>query len=124
MSLTLAYAACCGGLVLSAIAGTWPFLDAPGREAVIAAAMVAIPLQLAAFVWLRAALKRNHHFLVAWAAGTFLRMGVLLAAGFFLAGSNIPAVPALLALGGFLVGMLLLEPFFLGRDDQRTLESR
>jgi hypothetical protein len=123
VSRTLAYAASCAGLVALGTLGSWPLLDAPGRQAMMAAALVAFPLQVGAFAALQAGRGRSSRFLAAFVGGTLLRMAVVLAAAFAVAVSDLPPAPALLALAAFLVGMLFLEPLFLGRPDDSVPEA-
>lgn len=90
----------------------WPWLDRPGRAGVTGAALVALPLQVVLFALLRASRQRMNRFLIVWAGGTLIRMGVVVAAVAVVMKTSAPPAPTLLALAGFLFGLLLLEPVF------------
>jgi len=82
----------------------------------VAAAALALPVQVAAFAALRWGWSRRRHFLAAWAAGMMARV-LLVGVGLVLVlVSDLPPAPTLLALAGFLFGMLLIEPFFIAKD--------
>jgi hypothetical protein len=103
--------------------GSWPLLDEAGRNGVLVAALIALPLQVVAFAALSAGRTRTTRFLAAWVAGTLARMIAVFAGAFVVVWAGLPAAPALLALAGFFLGMLLLEPVFLTRS-QQAAESR
>jgi hypothetical protein len=88
----------------------WPFLDAAGRRGVLAAALLALPVQTFAFAVLVRAKGRARGFVGAWVGGMALRAVTLLAAATLAirSGSEV-AVPMLLALAGFFFALLLLE---------------
>jgi len=102
-------------VILSVVViGLWPWLDAGGRLGILAAAVVAYPVQVTAFALLLWQRDRGSRFLAAWVGGTVVRFGVILAAAFIVVGSErIAAAPMLLALAGFFFGLLLLEPAFM-----------
>ena len=102
-------------VVLSvAVIGLWPWLDARGRLGILAAALVAYPVQVTAFALLLRQRDRDNWFLAVWAGGTVVRFGVILAAAFVVVGSErIATAPMLLALAVFFFGLLLLEPVFM-----------
>lgn len=115
MNRTLKYAATgvvAIGLVAAAL---WPFVDAVVRRAVLLAAAVAIPVQVVAFWTLSRFRDDPRGFLAAWLGGTAARMVVLAIAAFLVIRSGMEgAIPMLLALVGFLFGLLLLEPLYFG----------
>jgi hypothetical protein len=87
----------------------------------VAAAGLALPVQVSAFAALRWGWSARRHFLAAWALGMALRVltvGVALALVLM---AGLPPAPTLLAHASFLFAMLLLEPFFLGRDSTRPV---
>lgn len=128
MSYTIRYAAS-GLAALAVVTGLlWPFLDGGGRQGVMVAAVVAWPLQVLLFglmVRWRGELPR---FLLAWLGGTVVRMGVVLGGGLLLVTwAGLEPLPTLLAMAGFLFGLLLLEaPFFAAalRATEQPLRTR
>ena len=113
---TVRYAAACTALATLGVLLCWPLLDGSGRLGTIAAAALALPVQVCAFAALRWGWSRRNHFLLAWAAGMVARallvgVGLLLVSRF-----DLPAVPTLLALASFLFLMLLIEPFFVTKE--------
>lgn len=124
MSPSLKYAMS-GGCAVALIAlGLWPFLDSAGRNGVMLAAAIALPVQVIAF----AVLNRYHGqvsgFLAAWVGGTFMRMAVIAVAAIVVIRSGMDGgVAMLLALAGFLFGLLLLEPMFFGAKPSETVEA-
>lgn len=91
----------------------WPLLDAPGRGAVVAAAALALPIQIAAFAALVRYRGRANGFLVAWAGGTLVRLTAVVLVGTLMFRSGAEGAMAMsLALAGFFFGLLLLEPFY------------
>lgn len=103
-----------GGALLAVLVGVlWPWLDAPGRRGILAAAAVAWPVQVVAFALLVRYRSRMHRFLAVWAGGTLVRLGLIGGVAFAL--TRVPGLavaPTLLGLAGFLFGLLLLEPVF------------
>ena len=84
------------------------------------AAVIAVPVQVFAFAALNHYRGRLNGFLAVWVGGTFLRMGVIAVVAVVVIRSGMEgAVPMLLALAGFLFGLLLLEPICFGAE-QRT----
>ena len=62
-------------------------------------------------------------FLLMWAGGTVVRMGVILGAALILTQvEGLPPAPTLLGLAGFFFGLLLLEPLFLRPKRAETTE--
>jgi hypothetical protein len=113
MSASLRYGGT-GALVVGlTVLALWPFLDPAGRRGVLVAAAIALPVQVAAFAALVRHRGRMNGFLVVWAGGTLLRMLVVGTAALVAVRSGTDgAVPMLLALAGFLFGLLLLEPIY------------
>lgn len=108
------------GTALLVLAGAtallWPWLDGPGRAGVAAAAALALGVQAVAFALLVRYRTCGRAFFTVLAGGAALRLGaVVLAALAVLHWRIVPAAPTLLALAGFLFGLLLLEPLFLRR---------
>jgi len=87
---------------------------------VVTAAAIALPVQVSAFAVLNRYSGQLNGFLAAWVGGTFLRMAVVAVAAVVVIRSGMEgAVPMLLALAGFLFGLLLLEPIYF-RIEQGT----
>ncbi|MFV2005850.1 MAG: hypothetical protein ACC667_00305 [Longimicrobiales bacterium] len=100
-------------LLLIVVAGLWPFLEADGRRGIALAAAVAYPIQLFAFWLLIRYRQEMNRFLVIWAGGTLVRMGVIVVVGLWATRlDSVAPIPMLLALGGFFFVLLLLEPAF------------
>jgi hypothetical protein len=95
-------------------------MDGPGRKGILAAAGLALPVQVAAFAALRWGWSRRKHFLAAWAAGMIARVLLVVVGLVLVLVSGLPPAQTLLGLAGFLFGMLLIEPFFLGKDLRGT----
>lgn len=109
----LAYGAAGLLLLTLAVLALWPLLDAAGRRGVVAAAAVAWPIQVVAFGVLVANRSELGRFLVAWVAGTLVRMILIGVAAVALTQmTTVAMVPTLLGLAGFFFGLLLLEPVF------------
>lgn len=105
-------------LVAAATVVLWPFLDAPGREGVLVAGAVALPVQIGSFALLQRFRSQLRRFLTVWIGGTVLRMCMIGAvAVFVLRSGTVGAVPALLALATFFFALLLLEPVYFGRAE-------
>lgn len=124
MSSSLRYAATGAGAIALMVLALWPFLDAAGRNGVLLAAAIAVPVQVLAFSILNRSHGQLNGFLAAWVGGTFLRMLVLAVAAIAVVRSGMEgAVPMLLALAGFFFGLLLLEPMFFRRGPSETVEA-
>lgn len=120
MKAPLKYAVTGSTVVALAVALLWPFLDAAGRQGVLLAAAIALPVQIGAF-WALMSLKHKvNGFLAVWAGGTLLRMLVVAVAAVLAIRTEMDgAVPMLLSLAGFLFGLLLLEPrYFRSEPDE------
>jgi len=124
VSRTLPYAVSCSALLLLGTAATWPLLEPAGRQGTLVAAVVALPLQIASFAALDAWWERRDRFLLAWLGGMLLRVAAVVGAAVLVTFSTLPPAPTLLALAGFFLGMLLLEPFFLRRPASTGAEGR
>ena len=115
MSRTLRYAAACVALVIVVAGLAAVLLDRRGVIGVLAAAAVALPIQVASFAVLAAARVGTNRFLLAWVGGTLVRLLVVGLGGWALVAlGRLAPVPTLLGLAGFFFVMLLLEPAFLG----------
>lgn len=101
-------------VVLAALTlALWPFLDPSGRRGVLAAAFLALPVQVAAFAVLVRAKGRPRGFMGAWVGGMAARALTLVAAAALAIRSGTEsAVPMLLALAGFFFALLLLEGIY------------
>lgn len=105
------------GLLALVVACLWPWLGVPGRRGLVAAAMVAWPVQVVAFGLLLRYRDEPRRFLATWVGGTLLRMTVVGVAAFALTRApGFAMTPTLLALAGFFFGLLLLEPIFFRRE--------
>lgn len=103
-----------GGLMLAVVLGAlWPFLTPEAWAGVLRAAFVALSVQVVLFALLVRWKQGTNTFLMVWAGGTLIRMGVVVAAALLLVQSSSDAIlSTLLALAGFLFALLLLEPIF------------
>lgn len=108
----LGYAAATVGLIALARAGlglVWH--DDGGSRALLIAAAIAVPVQVAAFALARRmAPARALH---GWAIGSGLSMLTLIVFGFVAQGMQLPLEPALFGLATYLFLTELAEPFFL-----------
>lgn len=126
MSPSLKYAATGAGAIALLGACAWPFLDSAGRDGVLLAAAVAVPVQVLAFAVLNRFRGDVNGFLAAWVGGTVVRMAVVAIAAIVVIRSGMEgAVPMLLALAGFFFALLLLEPLYFGSEpDAPTRRGR
>jgi hypothetical protein len=99
-------------------------MDPSGLFGVLAAAAVALPIQVGAFALLAAAPAGTNRFLAAWVGGTLVRLAVVGIGGWALLRAGLPPAPTLLGLAGFFFAMLLLEPAFLGLGRTRQTTDR
>lgn len=121
MRETGSYAAVAFAFLALAVLGLRPVLAPDAHRGVLAAAAVAYPVQVLAFWLLLRYRSEVKGFLAAWVGGTLVRMGLVLAAGVFLALSELlPPLPTLVALASFFFVLLLLEPLFFRRAVRRT----
>ena len=113
MSPALKYATSGVALVAIGVLGLWPFLDEAGRNGVLLAGVIALPVQVAAFAMLVRRRGETTGFLAAWVGGMFARVAVVALAAVFVIRSGMEgAVAMLLALAGFFFGLLLLESIY------------
>jgi hypothetical protein len=108
------YAAACSTLVVVVGGLAAALMDPSGLFGVLAAAAVAVPIQVGAFAALASARAGTNRFLAAWVGGTLVRFAVVGLGGWALIRAGLPRAPTLLGLAGFFFAMLLLEPVFLG----------
>lgn len=124
MSAGLRYAASGVGACALMVLALWPFLDASGRNGVLYAAGIAIPVQVAAFAVLLRYRGEVNGFLAAWVGGTLVRMIVIGIAAFAVISSGMEgAIPMLLALPTFFFALLLLEPRYFRPGPNTTVEA-
>jgi hypothetical protein len=110
MSISVRYGTASLVVVALVTVARWSFLDAAGRSGVLAAALVAFPVQVAAFAMLVRQKGRTQGFMAAWAGGMALRAVALLVVTFLVVRSGTSsAIPMLLSLAGFFFALLLLE---------------
>lgn len=113
MTSSLKYAIVGSGVVGVVVLVSWPFLDPVGRQGVLVAALVALPIQIATFALMQRFRGEIRRFLIAWIGGTVIRMATIGAVAFLVLRSGTEGVaPTLLALASFFFGLLLLEPIY------------
>ncbi|HET9949304.1 MAG TPA: hypothetical protein VFQ22_10320 [Longimicrobiales bacterium] len=113
MSAPLRYALAAVVVIALFTLALWPFLEPAGRSGVLAAALIAVPVQIVAFAALVRTRGRTNGFLAAWLGGMALRAAVVVAVAFVaLRTAHEGAVPLLLALAGYFFALLLLEPVY------------
>ena len=121
MSASLRYGASAVAVVGVLTLVLWPFLEPAGRQGVLVAAAVALPVQLAAFAVLVRFRGRVAGFMAAWAGGMAVRVLAVAAVAFAVIRSGSDgAVPMLLALAGFFFALLLLEPVYFRAEPSKT----
>lgn len=124
MSAALRYAASGVGACALMVLVLWPFLDGAGRNGVLFAAAIALPVQIAAFAVLLRYRGETNGFLAAWVGGTLVRMIVIGVAAVAVISSGMDgAIPMLLALPAFFFGLLLLEPVYFRPGPNTTVEA-
>ena len=124
MNRTARYAGACVALVAVVAGLAAVLMDPSGLFGVLAAAAVALPIQVGAFALLAAAPAGTNRFLAAWVGGTLVRLAVVGLGGWALIRAGLPRAPTLLGLAGFFFAMLLLEPAFLGLGRTRQTTDR
>lgn len=124
MSSPVKYAVTGGFAVATIVVVLWPFLEPAGRNGVMAAAAVALPVQVIAFWALVRFRAELNGFLAVWVGGTLVRMAVIAVVSIIVIQSGMEgAVPMLLALAGFFFGLLLLEPMYFRIGSSDTVEA-
>ena len=124
MSASTKYAVTSVVAIATIVVGLWPFLEPAGRNGVLAAAAVALPVQVIAFWALIHFRAELNGFLAAWVGGTLVRMAVIAVVAIVVVRSGMEgAVPMLLALAGFFFGLLLLEPVYFRIGPSETVEA-
>jgi hypothetical protein len=124
MSTSVRYAITGTAAIATIVAGLWPFLEPAGRSGILAAAAVALPVQIIAFWALNRFRSELKGFLAAWIGGTLVRMAVIATVAVVVIRSGTEgAVPMLLALAGFFFGLLLLEPVYFRIGPSETVEA-
>ncbi len=98
------------GIVLAGALLAGPFVDADARTAVFAGGLVVLGTQLPLHFLLAGWRERNDRFMAAVVAGFVARVAVLAAVvAVLVIPGRIVAAPFLLALGGFMVAVLIAE---------------
>ncbi len=122
MSPSVKYAAFALLVVAAVTLVLWPFLDQVARRGVLAAGLVALPVQVAAFRIVMRVRGRTEGFILAMLGGMALRAITVLAVAVGLILSRSPSLaPTLLSLVGFLFALLMLETwFFASAPDHST----
>jgi hypothetical protein len=112
--LALAYVIVAAGVVLLGSAGLGLVLAAADARGVWQGGAVAWGVQVLAFLAVLLAGVGGRRFLLAWAAGTVVRFGVVLAVAIWLLRTPAHPAPAalLLSLVGFMFVLLLMEGIF------------
>lgn len=115
MSRWLAYAGASTALVAAITTSLWGFADAPQRRGLMAAGVVAVVVQWAAFALLLALRRRDNGLLLGMAGGTAGRFGALGLAGLAASFGDLAMSTAALILGlaGYLFALALMEALFL-----------
>lgn len=97
-------------IVVGGVLVSWPFLAEGARRAVLGAGILALGTQLPAHFLLKGWRTRNDRIFAAIGAGFAARVAVVvLGVLFFVVPGRTEPTPFLLALGGFLVALLLAE---------------
>ena len=121
MSASLRYGAAAVAVVGLGTLALWPFLEPAGRQGVLLAALVALPVQLVAFAILMRFRGKVKGFMAAWAGGMAVRVLALAAVSFVVIRSGGDGVvPTLLALAGFFFALNLLEPIYFRPEPTET----
>ncbi len=107
--------------VAAVILVLWPFLDPASRTGLLIAAAVALPVQGVSFAALMRFRGKPHGFVGVWVGGVALRMAVVGLVAFLAVVRGAEGLIALLlALAGFLFGLLLLEPMYFKPEARET----
>lgn len=113
----LLYMVAAVGMVAVLTIGVGALLDPVGRWSLAWAALIAVPVQLAAYAALMRARGPGNAFLMAFLGGGAARIGVLGVAGLVATrmDTGLAVAPLLIGLAGYFFAMLLLEAWFLQR---------
>jgi len=121
VSAAAKYAVTGAAIVAASTVALWPWLSPAGRSGVLIAGLVALPIQVAAFILLLRYRGELTGFLAVWVGGTLVRMVVVAVVALLAIRSGVEgAVPMLLALAGFFFGLLLLEPVYFRSEAPET----
>ena len=121
MKSSARYATTGTGVVALAVLLFWPFLDPIGRQGILVAALVALPIQIVSYAVLQHYRGELTGFLAAWVGGTLVRMVAVGVVAFLVIRSGTEmAIPMLLALVSFFFALLLLEPIYFRSEQQGT----
>jgi hypothetical protein len=113
MPIPVRYAVAALVLTAAVTAVLWPFLDQPSRRGVLAAGLIALPVQVLAFTLLVRRHGQSSGFMAAWAGGMALRAVVVVITAVVVVQTQAAgAVALLLALAGFFFALLMLEAAF------------
>jgi len=124
MSASVKYALLAMGAIGVGTLALWPFLDGPGRNGVLLAGAIALPVQIGAFGIMVHKRGEPNGFLAAWIGGTIVRMAVIGVAALVTIRADVDgAMPMLLALAGFFFGLLLLEPVCFRIEPAKAMEA-
>lgn len=112
-------------LVVAALGGAlWPFLDGSGRAAYLVAVAITVPIQVLSFALVSRALGRQNRFLVRWAGGILVRMGVVASVGLLLPRLQaLDGTVLLMSVCGLFFALLMLEPAFFRNSATARLAS-
>jgi hypothetical protein len=114
------YGLICAAIVASGSGLAAVTLERPGLMGVLAAAAVALPVQVALFAAMSRSRVGTNRFLAAWVGGMLVRMLVVgLVALALDRWPGLPEAPTLLGLVAFFFVTVLLEPLFLGLRSTR-----
>ncbi len=106
------------GVVATIVVGlllAMAYSSAGERRAIVASALVALPLQLAAFAGVRP--MPREHVMSAWMGGTLIRFAALVLYGFVLVKAlGLPSGAALVSFAAFLFALTLIEPLLLNKS--------
>lgn len=116
MRSSRSFVAFCVGVVFLGTTGAALFADGGVQGAVLVAGLVVLGTQLPLHFILRRWRERDDRFMAAIVTGFAARVGVLaLAVALFVIPERLAAAPFLLALGGFMLAVLLGEAAIEGR---------
>jgi hypothetical protein len=114
MPASVVYAIGSAALLGALAAAVWLAVGPAEAGSVWVAAGVAYGVQLLAFTLLAAGRKRGSGFMIGWGLGMLLRFGALAGMAVLVTVSEaLDPATALLCLIGFMMVLVLIEPFFL-----------